>query len=83
MGLVASVGAASLMALNATAQTQAPTTPPASPAAAADTAAPKLPYGVEDVLKLSRAQVSEDITLNFIHNSGTIYNLTPKASLTA
>ena len=45
--------------------------------AAADTAPVKLPYGVEDVLKLSRAQVSEDVTLNFIHNSGTIYNLSP------
>ena len=50
----------------------------ATPApAATDTAPVKLPYGVEDVLKLTRAQVSEDVTLNFIHNSGTIYNLSP------
>jgi hypothetical protein len=37
----------------------------------------KLPYGVEDVLKLSQAQVSEDIVLSYIHNSGTIYSLNP------
>jgi hypothetical protein len=35
----------------------------------------KLPYGVEDVLKLTKAQVSEDIIINFIHNSGTVYAL--------
>ncbi|HOX58965.1 MAG TPA: hypothetical protein P5205_17845 [Candidatus Paceibacterota bacterium] len=46
--------------------------------AKADVAAVRLPYGVEDVLKLSRAQLSEDVTVNFIHNSGTIYNLAPK-----
>jgi hypothetical protein len=44
-------------------------------ASSRDTAAVKLPYGVEDVLKLSRARVSEDVTLNYIQNSGTIYNL--------
>ena len=35
----------------------------------------KLPYGVNDVLKLSRAQIGEQIILNYIQNSGTIYNL--------
>jgi hypothetical protein len=38
----------------------------------------KLPYGVEDVLKLSRAQIGEEIILNYVQNSGTIYNLAPK-----
>lgn len=38
-------------------------------------AQPKLPYGVEDILKLSRAQVSEDVIVNFVQNSGTVYNL--------
>src|SRR5689334_9583200 len=38
----------------------------------------KLPYGVEDVLKLSHAQVSDDIVLNYIQNTGTIYNLGPQ-----
>jgi hypothetical protein len=38
----------------------------------------KLPYGVEDVLKLSRAQVGENVILNFVQSSGTIYNLEPK-----
>lgn len=39
---------------------------------------PKLPYGVEDVLKLSHANVGEDIILNYVRGSGTIYNLGPK-----
>ena len=38
----------------------------------------KLPYGVDDVLKLSHAQISDDIILHYIQGSGTIYNLTPK-----
>lgn len=71
MCFFASIGAASLMALNATAQTPAPTP------AAAESAPATLPYGVEDVLKLSRAQVSEDVILNYVHNSGTIYSLGP------
>ncbi len=37
-----------------------------------------LPYGVEDILKLSRAQISDDIIINYIQNSGTVYNLAPK-----
>ena len=74
----ASLGTAFLVALNATAQTPAPSTTASSTPAPTDSATVKLPYGVEDVLKLSRAQVSEDVTLNFIHNSGTIYNLAPK-----
>ena len=78
MCLLASLGVASLVALNATAQTPAPATTTASTTAPADAAPAKLPYGVEDVLKLSRAQVSEDVTLSFIRNSGTIYNLAPK-----
>ena len=77
MGFLVSLGAASLMALSATAQTAAPTTNPASTPAAADSTPVKLPYGVEDVLKLSRAQVSEDVILNYIHSSGTVYNLGP------
>ena len=76
--LFASLGAASLVALSTTAQTAAPSSTAPSIPAATDAAPVKLPYGAEDVLKLSRAQVSEDVTLNFIHNSGTIYNLAPK-----
>jgi len=78
MCLFASLGAASLVALSATAQTSAPATAATSTPAPTETAAVKLPYGADDVLKLSRAQVSEDVTLNFIRNSGTIYNLAPK-----
>ncbi len=38
----------------------------------------KLPYGVEDVLKLSRADVSDDIILKYVQNSGPVYSLTPQ-----
>ncbi len=72
-----------------TSTAQEPTAPKAAvttgaPAAPAPTAEPtsgaeaKLPYGVADVLKLSRAQVGDEITLTYIQNSGTIYNLGPK-----
>jgi hypothetical protein len=37
----------------------------------------KLPYGVEDVLKMSHAQVSDDVIATYIQNTGTIYNLGP------
>jgi hypothetical protein len=40
--------------------------------------APRLPYGVADVVKLSRAQVSEEIIVSYIQNSGTVYSLEPK-----
>jgi hypothetical protein len=50
----------------------------AAPVVSSAPAAVKLPYGVEDVLKLSRAQIGEEIILNYIQNSGTIYNLAPK-----
>src|SRR5262249_19592107 len=52
---------------------------PAPVIEAAPASAPvKLPYGVEDVLKLSRAQIGDEIIVNYIHNSGTIYNLQPQ-----
>jgi len=45
---------------------------------AATTAEPvKLPYGVEDVLKMSRAQVSDDVIATYIQNTGTIYSMGP------
>lgn len=78
INLFLSVGAASLVAFGATAQTTAPSETSTSTASSNDAAPAKLPYGVDDVLKLSHAQVSEDITLNYIHNSGTIYSLAPK-----
>jgi len=36
---------------------------------------PKLPYGVDEVLKLTRARISDDVVVNYIDNSGTIYSL--------
>ena len=38
----------------------------------------KLPYGVDDIVKLSRSQVNEEIIIKYIQNSDTIYTLTPK-----
>jgi hypothetical protein len=56
------------------------TSPPVVTNTAVVTAAPapKLPYGVEEVLTLSRNHVSDDIILTYIQNSGTIYNLSPQ-----
>jgi hypothetical protein len=53
---------------------------PQQPVIATTAAVPaeKLPYGAEDVAKLSRAQISDDVILNYVQNAGTIYNLTPK-----
>src|ERR1039457_4109550 len=82
MCLFTSLGAASLVAASALAQTEAPSTTTTTATtvapATSDTVPVTLPYGAQDVLKLSRAQVGEDLTLNFIRNSGTIYNLAPK-----
>ena len=41
-------------------------------------AAQRLPYGVEDVLNLSRARISEEVIANYIRNSGTAYMLGPR-----
>lgn len=87
---MATAGAISLLAWTAlsTASAQEPTDSPAIPnisapvASAAPATAGKLPYGVEDVVKLSRAQVSEGVILTYIQNSGTIYNLGPKDIVT-
>jgi len=59
-----------------------PATPSTSASATATVTATttepvKLPYGVEDVLKMSRAQVSDDVIATYIHNTGTIYGLGP------
>ena len=57
--------------------------PPATSALAApDTSVQKpsepmpLSYGVEDILKMTRAKVSDDVTVSFIKNSGRLYQMT-------
>jgi hypothetical protein len=35
----------------------------------------RAPFGVEEILTLTRAQIGESLVLNYIKNSGTIYNL--------
>jgi hypothetical protein len=57
----------------------APATPATGTSSTATAAAKdvKLPYGVEDVLKMSRAQVSDDVIATYIQNTGTIYSLGP------
>ena len=35
----------------------------------------RAPFGVEEILTLTRAQIGETLVLNYIKNSGTIYNL--------
>src|ERR1051326_6776883 len=44
-------------------------------AAATDAIQAKLPSGVADVVKLSRAKVSENVVLSFVQNSGQAYSL--------
>jgi len=41
-----------------------------------DSAAP-LPYGVADIVKLTRAQVSEDVILSYVQNSKSAFSVTP------
>src|SRR5712672_1328232 len=41
-------------------------------------ATPNLAYGVADVVKLSRAQVSDDIIVSYIQSASTVYSLEPK-----
>lgn len=57
----------------ANAQSEAPLQKPEAPASAAT--AWRAPYGVQEILTLTRAQIGETLVINFIHNSGTIYNL--------
>jgi hypothetical protein len=35
----------------------------------------RAPYGVEEILTLTRAQIGETLVINYIKSSGTIYNL--------
>src|SRR5438876_1655094 len=57
--------------------TPAPVITTDAPAVSA-TATAKLPYGVDDVLKLCRGKVSDDIIVTYVQNSGTAYNLSPQ-----
>jgi hypothetical protein len=68
---------APLLALGVLGQTSEPAVAPSTVITISNNAPAKLPYGVEDVLKLTHAQVSEDVTLNYIQSSGTIYHLAP------
>ena len=56
-------------AQNPSSSTTAPATQAVSPSKI------QLSYGVEDVLKLQRANVSDDTIIAFIVNSGRVYNL--------
>jgi hypothetical protein len=64
------------VSMSLAAETDAAATQSTVVAAPVIVAQPKLPYGVEDIVKLSRAQIGDDIIANYIKNSGTIYNLT-------
>jgi hypothetical protein len=39
---------------------------------------PALSYAVEDIIKLSRADISETVILNYIDTSGSLYDLKPR-----
>jgi hypothetical protein len=54
----------------------ATTAPNAATSGSASATPPvKLSYGVPEVLKLARAQVSDDTIVAFVQNSGTVYSL--------
>jgi hypothetical protein len=56
-------------------QTQVQVAPaPVAPQASADVRV-RLPYGVDDVLKLVRGQVTEDVVVAYVQSSGTPYSL--------
>jgi hypothetical protein len=74
--LVTTLGLLSLFTSTAADVSTTATVTPA-PVETATTTPAKLPYGVEDVLKLSQAQVGEDIIVNYVKSSGTIYSLSP------
>jgi hypothetical protein len=52
-------------------------TQPASAVEGAAGSAARPAYGVEDVLRLSRAQISDEVIATYIQASGNIYNLHP------
>lgn len=54
---------------------QEPTSATTAQPVAASRPAPELSYGVPQVLQLVQAKVSDDIIVNFVQNSGTIYAL--------
>ena len=53
-------------------------TQPSQSSAKPPLALPRLPYGVDDVLKLSRAKLTEEVVISFIENSGNTYSLRPQ-----
>lgn len=71
-GMVQTLTAATVQSANAQAATE--TTPAAAPAAT--TTKPQLSYGLEDVVKLTKAGVNEAVILVYLQNSGVAYNLT-------
>src|SRR5512142_578208 len=77
LGWAALAGSMLLVSSLPAASSEPESAAPEQPAATSSTPAPKLPYGVEDVLKLTRAQISDDIVVNYVENSGTVYNLSP------
>jgi len=58
-------------------QTEATTTLTTTTAVSAEAAPARLPYGVDEILKLWRAHIGEEIIINYIQNTGTAYNLGP------
>jgi len=81
ISLLVSLGIAALLpqalsAQEASVTVSAPPVPaPAAVTVQASVDPAKLPYGVADVVKLARAQVSEDVITTYVLNSGTAYNL--------
>jgi len=58
-----------------TSSSAATTTPAAAQPAAASRVTPQLSYGVAEVVQLAHANVSEDVIVNYVQNSGNAYGL--------
>jgi len=63
---------------NGTPVQPATTAQPVQTVVAKPVAPQRLPYGVDDVLNLSRARISEDVIVDYIRSSGTAYTLGPR-----
>ena len=66
-----------LAADNPASSSSVTSSPPATAVSPVTAPAQKLPYGADDVVKLSRGKISDDIILTYVQTSGMIYDLKP------
>jgi len=79
MGGVLCCSALSLRAaeVSATVSTPVPVAPPVAASVNVTDSATPLPYGVADIVKLTRAQVSQDVIISYVQNSRSAFSVSP------